>query len=115
MDAKVKTLIDALLAKSRACEIEWRDTLFDESFQAAFSSGRVLVSSNLSTDAAISLAVDNADGRRLFSVSPQDAMDVDVEYEQKLEQLYELARGAVLRADPTLDNILQELGVSAHP
>lgn len=111
VDDKLRKLIDRLLVKTRAGELQWSETPTQDAFQASFPSYSLELERE---DTTIYIRVLNAEGNVLEWTSDQkmrtegnwkNADDI-----RKLDELYALARRQALRVEKALDELLNVIG-----
>lgn len=109
-DEKLRKLIDRLLVKTLAGELEWFEIPSQETFQVSFPSYSVEVERS---DETTFLRVYNSDGKVLDWIS--DALMIrDSKYGsddiRKFDELFQLVRRQVLGVDKALEELLAVIG-----
>lgn len=111
VEDKLRKLIDRLLVRTRAGELQWSETSSQDAFQASFPSYSLELER---ADTTIYIRVLNSEGKVLEWTSDQkmrtegnwkNADDI-----RKLDELYALARRQALRVEKALDELLSVIG-----
>lgn len=115
-EKKLAALARALLAKTEAGELEWRETDKEGAFIHVGSTATISMEVN-EGDYVMSLL--NPSGTRLDSISSTFYDDYGNEHDEEwavtLRQLHDAARRAALDIDSAIDGLLKEIGGSLPP
>jgi hypothetical protein len=109
---KQKKLVDLLLKKTSAGELDWRETPDDQKFQVSLKSGSVRIE-ELEKPSTIDFEIQvlNEDGVVVesFLDTDLDGGSQEPKWFKKMKDLHELARRTVTGSEKILNSLLDEL------
>lgn len=110
-DEKLRKLIDRLLVKTRAAELQWAETSSQEAFQISFPSYSVELERS---EEGTYIRIYNSEGKILDWTSDsnilQDSGWENRDEYKKIRELHELARRQALSVDKALEELLAVIG-----
>jgi hypothetical protein len=104
-DERLLELASLLFEKTKTGEIAWEKTSFDETFQTSFPKYSVRIQK---VKGAPTLFLFNEDGDLIEELSYVEAF-LSLGSENRLNELFELARRKAMGVDQALDELLREL------
>ena len=110
MNEKMAKLLDLTLSRTQIGQLNWQDTPDNDSFETHFSANSLVIS-KIGND-RFTFGVIDSGGRQLESIEsihgdPWD--DAVLQFNQKLLDLFVMARRQALRIDENLEELIKSL------